>query len=120
MPLKNPTVWDALRAATVNAAQGLGRDDIGRIAVGAKADLVSVDVTGLLVGTGAVPPEPLNNLLYANGTAARHVMTDGQLQVFHGEFVVADLDRVARRAGSAVLKLWEALRAEGFFTPTPT
>lgn len=120
VPLKNPTIWDAMRAATVNAAEGLGRTDIGRIAVGAKADLVSVDVSGLLVGTGAVPPEPLNNLLYANGTAARHVMTDGHLQVFHGEVVAADLDQVTRRAGSAVQTLWEALRAEGFFTPTPT
>ena len=102
------------------AAEGLRRTDIGRIEVGAKADLVSVDVTGLLVGTGAVPPEPLNNLLYANGTAARHVMTDGRLQVLDGHVVAADLDRVARRAGAAVQRLWDALEAEGFFTPTPS
>ena len=27
------------------------------------------------VGSGALPPEPLNNLLYANGMMVRHVMT---------------------------------------------
>jgi len=120
VPLANPTAWDALRAATVNAAEGLGRDDLGRIAVGAKADLVTVDVTGFLSGTGAVPPEPVNNLLYAHGLSVRHVMTDGRLQILHGRLVVDDEDRVIRKGGEAVEKVWQALRDEGFFTPTPT
>lgn len=34
---------DALRAATVGGAVALGRDDLGRIAVGCRADVVVVD-----------------------------------------------------------------------------
>ncbi len=119
VPIKSPTIWDAVRAATVHAADELGRSDLGRIAVGAKADLVSVDVSSLLVGTGAVPPEPMNNLLY-HGGRARMTMTDGIVQVLDGELVVENERRIRQRGGAAVQKLWNILAAENWFTPTPT
>lgn len=119
VPLKNPTIWDAVRAATVHAADELGRTDLGRIAVGAKADLVAVDVSSLLVGTGAVPPEPMNNLLY-HGGRARMTMTDGIVQVLDGELVVEDEATIRQRGGAAVRKIWDILAAENWFTPTPT
>jgi cytosine/adenosine deaminase-related metal-dependent hydrolase len=109
-----------MRSATLVPAGALGRDDLGRIVPGAKADLVTIDVAGFLTGTGAVPPEPLNNLLYAHGLSVRNVMTDGRWQVLDGQLVVADERRLARRAGVAVQALWDALAAEGWFTPTPT
>jgi imidazolonepropionase-like amidohydrolase len=34
---------EALRAATLGGAAALGRDDLGRIAIGARADVVVVD-----------------------------------------------------------------------------
>jgi imidazolonepropionase-like amidohydrolase len=37
------TVTEGLRAATLGGAAALGRDDLGRIAVGCRADLVAVD-----------------------------------------------------------------------------
>jgi cytosine/adenosine deaminase-related metal-dependent hydrolase len=119
VPLARPTIGDAVRAATVVPADGLRRPDLGRITPGAKADLVAVDVTGPLVGTGAVPPEPLNHLLYAHGLAVRHVVCDGTFLVHRGRLVVDDEARIRRRGGAVVQRLWEALRAEGFFTPTP-
>ncbi len=115
VPLRKPTVWDAMRGATLVAADGLGRADIGRIAPGAKADLVGIDVSGPLVGTGTFPPEPLNNLLYANGLSTRLVMTDGVLQVFDGRFVAADPTQVAAEGGAVVRELWTRLAAEGWF-----
>ncbi len=96
VPLQNPTIWDAMRAATLVPATALGRSDLGRIVPGAKADLATIDVTGFLTGTGAVPPEPLNNLLYAHGLSVRNVMTDGRWQLLDGQLVVADERRLAR------------------------
>lgn len=116
VPLQLPTVWDAVEGATLGAARGLGRDDLGRIAPGAKADLCTVDVSGFLSGTGAVPPEPLNNLLYAHGLSVRHVMTDGQFQIFHGQLVCDDTEQVQKRGGAVVQKLWAQLRAENWFS----
>jgi 5-methylthioadenosine/S-adenosylhomocysteine deaminase len=115
IPLTQPTMWHAIDGATRIAAAGLRRPDLGRIMVGAKADLVSIDVSGPLVGVGTLPPEPLNNLLYANGMSVRHVLTDGRLQVWNGRFVAGDFRRIARDAGRAVERLRGLLAAEGFF-----
>jgi cytosine/adenosine deaminase-related metal-dependent hydrolase len=115
VPLTSPTVWQAIEGATLHAAQGLGREDLGRIAPGAKADLCTIDVTNFLTGVGVIPPEPLNNLLYANGLSVRHVMTDGYFQVFDGRFVVDDEERVKQRGGAVVEKIWAQLRAEKWF-----
>ena len=115
VPLAAPTMLDAVRGATVVAANCLGRDDIGRIAPGAKADLVGIDVSGPLVGVGALPPEPLNNLMYANGLSTRLVMTDGIIQVFDGRFVADDFSRVSREGGDVVREIWSRLAAEGWF-----
>jgi cytosine/adenosine deaminase-related metal-dependent hydrolase len=112
---RSPSVLDAVEGATRMAADGLGRPDLGRIRLGAKADLVSVDVSGFLVGSGALPPEPLHNLLYANGRMVRHVMTDGVFQVWDGALVVPEADRVSAAGGAAVRKVWDRLAAEGWF-----
>ncbi len=90
-------------------------DDLGRIRAGARADLAMVDVSGLLVGTGALPPEPLNHLLYANGTSVRHVMTDGRLQVFEGRVVCDDESRVLAEGGRVVQQVWRQLEQGGWF-----
>lgn len=118
LPMRNPTIWPAIEGATLVAAKGLGREDIGRIAPGAKADLTTIDVTGPLVGTGALPPEPLNNLLYAHGLSVRNVMTDGMFQIFDGELVVDDPIQVTQAGGRAVQKIWDQLEAEDWFKPT--
>jgi len=114
----SPTIWTAVEGSTRVAADGLGRADLGRIKPGAKADLVTVDVTGYLVGTGAMPPEPMNNLMYAHGKSVRHVMTDGVFQVWEGALVVDDAERVAEAGGAAVRRIWDMLDAEQWFEPT--
>jgi 5-methylthioadenosine/S-adenosylhomocysteine deaminase len=120
VPMVLPSPWDAVNAATIDAARGLGRDDLGRIQPGAKADFCTVDVTGLLVGVGASPPEPLNNLLYAHGLSVRHVATDGVFQVWDGHLIIDDEERVIQQGGDVVAALWAQLDAEEWFTPTPS
>jgi cytosine/adenosine deaminase-related metal-dependent hydrolase len=119
VPMLRPSIWTAIESGTPAGARGLGRDDLGRIAPGARADLCTVDVTGFLVGSGIPPLEPLNHLLYAHGLAVRHVMTDGNLQVRDGRLLVDDETRVVERGGAVVRTLWARLAEEGFFVPMP-
>ncbi|MFN7978153.1 MAG: amidohydrolase family protein [Vicinamibacterales bacterium] len=114
-PLGRPTIADAVESATRVPATALGRDDLGRLRAGARADVTAIDVTGLLVGTGALPPEPLNHLLYAHGSSVRHVAVDGRWQVFDGRLVVDDEARVVNDGGRVVQTVWQQLEREGWF-----
>ena len=118
LPVVRPTIWQAVDGATRVAARGLRRDDLGVIKPGAKADMISIDVSGLLVGSGALPPEPLNNLLYANGRMVRTAMTEGRLQVHDFRFVADDEEVLLRAGGTVVEKIWGQLADEGWFTET--
>lgn len=119
VPMQRPRVEDAVRAATEGGARMLGRDDLGRIAPGARADLCAVDVTLPHGGVGSLPPEPLHHLLYANGRNVRHVMTNGQFQVRDGRLLVADENRVVADGGAISRKLWSELDREGWFDARP-
>lgn len=114
-----PTIWTALKSATLGGANGLGRADLGRIEAGAKADLCTVDVSGPLVGNGTRPREPYNNLLYANGLSVRNVMTDGNWQVRDGHFLLGEEAQIIAKGGAVVKKVWAQLEAAGFFVPMP-
>ena len=115
LPLREPTVADAVAGATLYPADGLGRNDLGRIEPGAQADLIAIDVSGFLVGSGALPPEPLHNLLYASGRYVTHSMTGGIMQVKDGALAVTDARRLMQGGGAAVRKIWTALESEGWF-----
>ncbi|MBM3450353.1 MAG: amidohydrolase family protein [Armatimonadetes bacterium] len=71
--------WEALTAATIDAADALGRPDLGRLAPGAKGDLVAIDLRS--VHFGAVY-DPVASLI-ACGTArdVEHVWVDGRMVV---------------------------------------
>ena len=114
-PVRSPTMADALAGSTRIAADALRRPDLGRIEVGAAADLVAVDLRGFLVGSGAPPPEPLNNLLYANGLSVSTVLIDGRVHVMGGNFVADDAERIVEGGGRVARRVWDALREEGFF-----
>ncbi|EED30934.1 Amidohydrolase family protein [gamma proteobacterium NOR5-3] len=116
---QRPTVWNAIEGATRIPAKGLRRDDLGVIKAGARADLISVAVSGMLNGTGALPPEPLNNLLYANGRMVQTVMTDGRLQVREGQFIADDPQQILARGGEVAQKIWRQLEQEDWFTDIP-
>ncbi len=115
LPIKQPSIEDAVHGATVVPADALGRPDLGRIAAGSKADLTAIDVGDFLVGGGALPPEPLNNLLYANGKSVHFTMTDGRVQVQEGRLVADDHAEVSRRGGEVLSKIWQQLETEGWF-----
>ncbi|MDA1309996.1 MAG: amidohydrolase family protein, partial [Proteobacteria bacterium] len=77
-------------AATSGGAKALKRDDIGRLAVGAKADLVLVD----LKAPSMMPVrEPLRSLIFVAGDrAVRDVFVDGAQVVADGKVMTMDME----------------------------
>ncbi|MCB1484901.1 MAG: amidohydrolase family protein [Hyphomicrobiaceae bacterium] len=117
--MRKPLVTDTVHAATLGGAKMLRRDDLGRLAPGAKADLCTVDVTKPLGGVGALPPEPLHHLLYSSGRNVRDVMINGRFKVQNGNLMVANEDRVVAEGGEAAKKIWAALEKEDWFNAPP-
>ena len=81
---------DVFEAATAGGARALGRDDIGRLAVGAKADLVLVDLNHASMRPGRDPLRVL--LFHAAERAVRDVYVDGRLVVENGDVLGLDYD----------------------------
>jgi 5-methylthioadenosine/S-adenosylhomocysteine deaminase len=85
---------DVFNAATLGGAAALQRDDIGRLAVGGKADLVLVDVTA-----PSMRPlrDPIQSLIYAAADrAVRHVFVGGAQVVVDGRVTTMDYASAAR------------------------
>ncbi len=81
------THQSAFRIATEGSAKCLGRDDVGKLAVGKKADLALFSLTEpRFSGAG----DPLAALLLCGAHQADHVMVGGRWRVTNG--VVEDLD----------------------------
>src|SRR4051812_37754542 len=93
---------DALTMASAGSAEGLGRADLGRITVGAAADLAAWDVTGV---ADAGVADPVAGLLWASpGRRPRHVLVAGRPVVTDGRLVSGDEESIAREL-SALLRL---------------
>lgn len=89
------TAAEALHAATAGSATGLGRPELGRIAVGAAADLAVWDVSGV---ADAGIADPVAGLLWAApGRRPRDVYVAGRPVVRAGALLQADEHAVADR-----------------------
>ena len=87
------TSTDLFNAATIGGAHALGRDDIGRIAPGCRADLVLVDVTHPMMRP---LHDPVRNLIFAAGDRAiRAVYVDGKKVVENGRVLTIDYPAAA-------------------------
>ncbi|HWL83717.1 MAG TPA: amidohydrolase family protein [Roseomonas sp.] len=87
------TSTDLFDAATIGGAKALGRDDIGRLAPGCRADFVMVDVTHPMMRPAR---DPMRSLIYAAGDRAiRSVHVDGQAVVKDGKLLTMDYEGAA-------------------------
>jgi cytosine/adenosine deaminase-related metal-dependent hydrolase len=105
---RDTTMTDIFDAATIGGAKALLRDDIGRIAVGAKADIVLVDCTH-----PAMRPcrDPVRSLTYsASDRAVRDVFVDGEQVVRDGEVTTIDYAAAAAALEEAQTRAIESIR----------
>ncbi len=85
---------EALEIATRGGAAVLGRDDIGQIAPGFRADLALWDISGI-DSAGSWDPAAL---LLAGPRRVRHLYVEGRRIVEDGRFLPLDTGRLAERA----------------------
>jgi formiminoglutamate deiminase len=87
-----------LRAATEHGHACLGWPNAGRIAPGARADLVTVSLDGVRLA-GTEPEHALDALVFAAAASdVRHVLVDGREVVSEGRHVHVDVARELHEA----------------------
>ncbi|MCC7104387.1 MAG: amidohydrolase family protein [Chloroflexi bacterium] len=94
------TAAEVFNAATLGGARALGRDDLGRLAPGAKADLVIWDAESINM---APVRDPIKNLVYyAEHSDVEGVVVDGRVVMENRQMTWSQTDRdVARRLQTA-------------------
>ena len=105
------TAKDLLQAATVDGAIALGRSDLGKIAPGARADLIAVS---LAKAHYQPVSDPLKTFLWnARGADVDVVIVDGELLLSDGQFTRKDEHAIVGKGADAVRKVWDAARGAG-------
>jgi cytosine/adenosine deaminase-related metal-dependent hydrolase len=98
------TAADVFNAATLGGARALGRDDLGRIAPGAKADLVvwegeSIFMTPLR--------DPIKNIVYSAQAEDLHTaIVDGDVRMRDGRVLGVDAAALSRDLQAAGERMW--------------
>jgi cytosine/adenosine deaminase-related metal-dependent hydrolase len=115
---------DLYRAATLGGARLLGRDDLGRLAPGSKADITVVDLS--MLRTGPIEDPVRTMVLSASGACVKTVIVDGRTLVEDGAVPGVDVEQMRHRAQRyfdkyvAAYSEWDYLRrpAHTLFPPT--
>ncbi|WP_199548163.1 chlorohydrolase family protein [Streptomyces sp. N35] len=101
-----------VESATLGGARALGRDDLGRLAPGARADLVAFRLDDIRDG---VLDDPVRTLLL-NGTArnASHSVVDGRPVLVDGELPGVDTEALRVQAQGLFAKMRAAYSERDF------
>jgi cytosine/adenosine deaminase-related metal-dependent hydrolase len=105
-PERGLSAREALRLATRGGAETLGRDDIGSIEPGKRADVALFAVDGL-EQVGA-EDDLVAGLLMGASQRVRHLLVEGRPVVRDGRLVTADEDDVAREGHRVARRIAEA------------
>ena len=98
---------EVFTSATLGGAKGLGRDDLGRIAVGALADIAIVNMQTI----NNVPcRDPVKNLVNAATRAdVEYVMVDGKLVIDEKVLLVIDEDKLLKEVQDVTQAIWDRI-----------
>lgn len=97
-PVKGPsalTARETLEIATRGGAEVLNRDDIGHLAPGMAADIVSVPLDE--IGMAGALHDPLAALMFCHVPRVAHSIVNGRVVVRDGQLTTVDLPRVIER-----------------------
>ncbi|QND64551.1 amidohydrolase family protein [Mesorhizobium loti] len=99
------TAAEIFTAATLGGARALGRDDLGRISPGAKADLVLVDLIHPRIGPIF---DPIRSLLHsATSDQVEDVIVGGQYVVHKGRVQFAEESDLILGASYSAMTAWK-------------
>jgi len=99
-------VEDALRLMTSEAAAALGRDDLGALVPGRRADMVRVSLDGLVYDPVLAPADLLGRLVWAGSRGdVSDVWVGGRRVVESGHCLTVDLPRERARLQAAAVRL---------------
>lgn len=104
---KAATAADVFTAATVGGAKSLGRDDLGRLMPGARADIILVDLSGR--GTLRMGPvrDPVKTVVECGvGDDIDTVIVAGEIRMENGRIPGLDLDALRQRVQAAGERIW--------------
>jgi cytosine/adenosine deaminase-related metal-dependent hydrolase len=111
-PVRGPsamTARESLEIATLGGARVLGRDDIGSLAVGMAADIVTVPLDD--IGLAGALHDPLAALLFCHVPCIRHSIVHGRVVVRDGRITTLDLPVLIERHNALARQLAEAAHA---------
>jgi cytosine/adenosine deaminase-related metal-dependent hydrolase len=98
---------DVFDAATLGGARHLGRDDLGRLAPGAKADIIVIDL--LQMHYGAVH-DPIKAIVECgSGRDVETVIVDGEPLIEDGKALRVDEAALLREVQAEGERLWHAV-----------
>jgi cytosine/adenosine deaminase-related metal-dependent hydrolase len=105
------TASQLVGAVTTQAAAALGRTDLGRLAVGAKADLAAIQLDGAHV----IPvTDPRNAMVWrAHASDVWASAVDGRLVVNEGCYLAGDESAIVARAAAVLEKVEALARSSG-------
>jgi cytosine/adenosine deaminase-related metal-dependent hydrolase len=108
-PVDGPSAMGAreiLEIATLGGAKVLNRDDIGALAPGMAADIVSVPLDG--IATAGALRDPLAALVFCQIPRIRHSIVNGRVVVRDGELTTLELPRLVARHNALARELASA------------
>lgn len=105
------TAADLIHAATLGGAEALRRTDLGRIAPGARADLLAIDMMKPHLQPVS---DPIKTFLWnARGGDVSAVVVDGEVLVDRGVYQKGDEAAIIAAGAQAIGKVWDHARATG-------
>jgi len=96
---------DVFNAATIGGADALGRKDLGRLAVGAKADALIINLRTTRYGPVR---DPINALIeYGSGADVETVIVDGEVVIENGRSTRINDDELFAQAEAGGTRAWD-------------